>query len=208
MTLKELRELISFEAKIPIDKEIGGWLDQTIKQTARQITALVRYPELFVSDYEVELTAAQQSFVLPFDVQHLDREHFRFAVDGNVADQYGLVYRTNFNTTNTGGTRYMKRVGQTVLLYPYGDIVVGDTLLFNYWKYPLIALDEDDAPIEGYIPDDLEIEPEAIIAELQMKVIARALTFVDQKQVPLYRSLAVEQRSANLAQTDLDAVGD
>lgn len=201
MNLQQLREVIQFEAKIPGTRAIDGWLNQTIVETARQITAMVRYPELFVSDHQVTLTAAQSSFTLPADVQHIARESFRYAVGGSKADQYGLIYRQNFSTLNSGRLRYISRAGSLVSLYPYGLIVAGDTLLFNYWKYPLTALDTD-------ILNPEIIQPEVIIAELKARVMARAVTFVDAKQVPIYRNLAIEQRAANLAQTDLDDVND
>lgn len=194
MTLGQLKDLVRFEAKVPDTKSMEGWLDQTIQEEARQITALIKYDELFAPDTVLALTAAVTQVSLPTDLQHLDINSIRFAEGGVLTNQNWLRARRNFTNNNAGRPTFYIRKGTVLLLSPNTSIVSSDTIQINYWKYPISLSTQSDA---------VDILPEVILPELKMRAIKRAITFIDPKMVPIYAAQQQEKRSASIGQTNL-----
>lgn len=196
MTVGQLRELIQVEAKFKGDAQLVGWLDATIAEEARAITAGVKFPDLFVPDYGTTLTAAQQTITLT-DVQHIDLNSIRLYPEGEISRGYYLRRRPSALGINDGPARTFVFMATSIQIYPYADVAAGDILRFNYWRYPVNL---------STLSDLLEIVPQTILPELKTRVIARALTFTETKQIPLYSGQIPMRRSETIAQTDLGKV--
>jgi hypothetical protein len=148
MTLRELRELVQNAAKIEGYDEWSTLTDKTINRQLRRYTKLMKYPEMLVLNAELELTAATTSVSLPSDLQHLDTKSIRYSQQ-ETNGMFAYLHAYNRYSSATEGTPLQWiRVGNTINLNPYTDILETDQLVINYWKFPEILIaNTDEFPI-------------------------------------------------------------
>lgn len=149
MNLSELRDLIRAEANINGLDEYSNLIDNLINQELQRLSGKSKYTELLFSVGYAATVLEEHSFDLPSDYQLFDYLAFTRYNDPDpqhivVLDKgisQGLFSRPN------GTPQFYIRGSATFTIYPYTEIVIGDSLLLSYYKRPELLDDDDLFPV-------------------------------------------------------------
>lgn len=154
MTLVELRTACKREARIKSADNLDTLVDEIIIEILRDYTNRARYGELLTENVAITLVAAQAAYSLPDDYQNL--ETLRFA-RGPVSVNSPGVYReldpippVVSRTYQNGFPKYYRLLSNSrISLWPYGTLLVTDSLLIDYYIDPasIFSDDADEFPV-------------------------------------------------------------
>lgn len=176
MTNGRLYDAIRFEAKIPGSTALTGFIKETVAEVLRNLTALDLYQEL--ANFGTVVTAVgvgQTAFQLPVSLQHIVPESVMFLKGGDVTKSQMLFDSSIWNFTNAGSPRRFRTGGNTIMIYPYADVAIGDVLKFDYYA----ALSYDD------FVDNEPFPVPALEAAVKKSVIARLQRWTGKDGAPM-----------------------
>lgn len=201
MKLQELRDLITFEAKLQDSIDVlGGWLDWTIPEIFDDFTAQIKYQELYVPGIVLALPDNTGIIPLPTDVQHLDIDNIRYRYQADTTRDYPLTAKQGYWGTNIGMPYYLIRNSTSanlaqIQIWPTEQLTTADQIVINYWRRA--------------IPDGslgtLELVPRQLVTTVKHQLIARANLFGDSKQAVIFKKMADEAHGRSLGATDLSS---
>lgn len=201
MKLQELRDLITFEAKLQDSIDVlGGWLDWTMAEIFDDFTAQIKYQELYVPSIVITLPDNTGIIPLPPDVQHLDLDNIRYRQSSNSDLDYPLTERQGTYGFNTGFPHFVIRnstasnLGQ-IVIWPTAELTTADQIVINYWRR---AIPDGSA-------GTLELIPRQLVTTVKHQMIARANLFADGKQAVIFKKMADEAHGRSLGATDLSS---
>lgn len=162
-TLQVMVDRVRAEAKVKGSDTLVGFIIYIINEVLQEYTARRRFDQLRVVSHPIARTA-DGTFPLPANLQALQRDYIYFSEDGDYEDNsYGLLYAGDFRGNSAGLPNRIQRVGNNLLVYPYGDLTADSRIYINYWR----------KPTELLLPSDvLEIE------ELQATVLKESIARV------------------------------
>lgn len=186
MTYGQLLESVQFQAGIPDIDTLGAWLEQELNRTCDELTGAIKYPQLYVDNFEVVIGfPGDESFILPTDFQRLDMESVRWYPGGVQEDGYYLTLKHKPEGLNEGDPRYFSwRLG-FIDVFPFAETTALSKVVFNYWRkfYRL-----------GFTDDDEEIQPAEIGNTILHEMVAKATAIMgDSKRFQM--ATALGQRS-------------
>jgi len=163
MQIRQLVDLVSFEAGILGVQDLGGFIGLTIRELLDAATQAQKYDELYVANSPVALLAATASVALPADMQHLDQKNIRLSPSGENIRAY-ILEKASPGLRNEGKTQYFFPTSNPLVLqlYPYGEIVAQDKLYINYWK---------KAPVWATLQE--EFVPDVLLQTIKNRAVAR-----------------------------------
>lgn len=167
-TLKELRDMIRWEAGIEGANTLIGPINKILNEILREHTALNRYSELYVEQASVASGGIDDyTFNLPSEVQHLVLDRVFFAeilTDGFDHSKRLLSTQNNLGPTE-GQPRRFQKIGNVISVWPRtGTITASSGLFIDYYRYPTaLSADSDQFPIP-------ELEP-----TVRLETIARLM---------------------------------
>ena len=136
--LRDMMDRVRFEAHIRGADTLTGAIIQTLNGVLREYTGRRRFDVLFMPDTALApIGAGNGTFNLPADLQSLQKNGFQFTREGDFADAYPIRYSTDFYGTNDGWPNRLRRVGNTIVAYPYSDITTDSRVYINYWRFPI-----------------------------------------------------------------------
>lgn len=144
MILSRLVDLIRFEAGMPGSSTATAFIEETILEVLRELTAIDLYQERLAVN---NIVSAGASVQLPTDYQHLKSERVRYLPAGSFDDAYFLLESEYWDFTDNGpSSRYQLSTG-FILLYPTVEIALGDQICFDYYMAVTSLNDNDPFPI-------------------------------------------------------------
>lgn len=182
MNLGELRNLIRAEAGIQGLDEYSALIDAILSQELRAATGKGNFEELRSDVTTIVTTAdAQHDFTLPVDFQTLACANFMANSQSNSYPLYS-GRAAEFNRSQNGSPRFFIIQGtdgaKKLRLYPFSSVVIGDSLVFEYYKLPNLTLDTDIFPVPS------------LEKSIQQAVMARLLRQVDTKRAQMAKAEA------------------
>lgn len=193
MTLGQLKDLVQFEAQLQDFDSWDGWFDPTIGEVLDDLTAQVKYDELYIQNVTVTAVAATSNYILPSDLQRLDVDNIRFRYQGDTNKDVILLNRKNVYGENLGLSRYVTRYSPgSISVFPYSELTTADQIIYNYWVKPSSLL----------ISDTSIIVPDVLVTTLKREMIARASMFGTSKIFGAMRELANESHNRSFGAID------
>lgn len=192
MTRGQLKDIIKFEAHLKDPDHFDVWIENLIQETLSSITALTRFQELKVPDFQVTLALATQTVTIPA-AQHIDFDEMYYLPAGDTQAGFLLFPYKEYMIVNEGRTETIIQKGPTTLsLFPYTEVIASDKLLYDYWAYPTLANDASVIPVE------------AVVQQLRHECVAEAVLHSDTKQFTIHDALARKKQSRMFASIDLN----
>lgn len=189
MILGQFRDLIRAEAKIKGSDEMDVWLNETIQDELNTLTAQMRYPELRSI---AALTIADGAATIPPTAQHLNLDNVIYRPLADAANDYPLIRNKHTIGQDLGLTKYVYRVGTTLIVWPTIEMDGSDILLLEYWRYPTLATDQAVIPVDGLIPT------------LKLRAVTRAILHTDSKLAKIHHDLGQESHAMSFGATDVN----
>lgn len=148
MILSRLTDLIRFEAGLSGSSTHTAYIQETILEILRDLTAIDLYQELLIIDQTGTLTLAGQSSVnLPSDYQHLRADRMRYLPAGVDDDSYFLLETEYFDSPNDGVPVRYQLSAKAVKLFPNSESASGDMLKYDYYRAVTALVDADEFPV-------------------------------------------------------------
>lgn len=147
MTLLELRNSIKQEARVKVSTNLDDMINQIIWELLRDYGNKARYREVLQIDTPITLVAAQATYALPVDFQHM--QSMRYSVQGT---QFTPLYEFNegfVRISDVGYPRYWQLSADGIMVFPSSQILTTNTLFISYYSDPSASylLDADAFPI-------------------------------------------------------------
>lgn len=145
-----LRGMILREARVKSAGNLNTLVDDIVADIMRDYCNKARYYELLQENIPITVIAGQQSYVLPDDFQNLSVVKYG---RGPNPCSYRIVDpqpETVSQTWSQGLPRFYRLVaGPKLSLFPYGQIVIQDQILIDYYVDPasLYTTDSSNFPI-------------------------------------------------------------
>jgi hypothetical protein len=144
MVLAELRDLIRAEAGIEGDDTYQVLVDAIINQEYGRLTGKSKYEELKKVEVFTTVANAEFEFTLPTDFQLFGSLIYlpigELPEEGIILDK-GTYPRAGIRWQ--GNPKYWYRSGMELLVYPYSDSLIGDTLTLEYHKKQILTNNSD-----------------------------------------------------------------
>lgn len=181
-TVDQLLADIKIDSRNNANDELDTFIVSQINQLLVHYVGLKQYEQLFIKDAHLNLTAATSAINLPADLQHLNKYNIRYLTPG---DQMGrqLAKYDKYRSIQSGPVCQFVRQNKQLLLTPFGQIMTGDYLLIDYWKFPPILATGLNTIFP--IPD--------LIPVIEKGVCAKIVPFDDPKQ---YTRFKAEEKEA------------
>lgn len=144
ITLLQLRDLIKKEAKVEGSDNLDSWITDLINELLLNFILQKKYSELLLTNVSIAIVAAQESYALPANFNYM--RLVRYQTTSNLGRIKTLLPRNEFveTTVTSGLPRFYEVVGFNIKLLPYLDVLAGDTLLIDYYSYPVKLSDNAD----------------------------------------------------------------
>jgi hypothetical protein len=177
MNLAELRDLIRAEAGLQGLDEYTTLIDAILNQELQATTGKAKYEELRTQAVLTATGDGQNLFDLPDDFQLLASANFHRSGDDPLQG-YDLASgrATGYQTNVDGDPRYYHIFGKKLRVYPFTGLYLNDYLNLDYYKRPVLTLDDDEFPIPS------------LEKSIQQLVMARLLRQVDSKRAQMAKA--------------------
>lgn len=153
MIFSRLVDLIRFEAGMPGSSTATAFIEETVLECLRDLTAIDLYQELLVVDAsQAIISNGQTSIALPTTYQHLRYDRVRFLPAGSDTDSYFLLESEYFDLPNDGTTSRYQLSGRNILLFPNNQTAIGDVVKYDYYNVVVTLLPTDTFPVPALEP--------------------------------------------------------
>lgn len=172
--LSELRDLVRAEVGISGLQEYETLIDSIINQELQTLTGKAKYCELEMVMVFTSSIDGMFQFDLPADFQLMGSIDYKRPIsdpDFNCVLSPGS--KDLWLTKLMGYPQYFRRVGSQIWMYPYTNILSGETFSLTYYKKPSLVLDSDVVPVPSL---------EKVIQQLAM---GRMLRMTDTKRAQM-----------------------
>lgn len=175
MYLAEMRDLIRAEAGVEGLKSYTTLIDSIINQEYQRLTGKSKYVQLYTTATLTPLVDESHTFDLPTDFQHWAAVRYFYPLtDPDGVELYaGLPGRDGEITE--GYPKYFYRNALSILFYPYGGILIGDSFILEYYKKQTLSVETDEMLIPSL---------ETVVMQFAM---ARMLRMTDTKKAMLVK---------------------
>lgn len=172
--LSELRDLVRAEAGISGLQEYETLIDSIINQELQTLTGKAKYSELEMVIVFTSSVGGAFQFDLPADFQLMGSVNYqRLTSDPNFNCVLSPGSKDLWLTQLMGYPQYYRRVGSQIWMYPYTNILSGETFSLTYYKRPVLTLDSDIVPVPS------------LEKVLQQLVMGRMLRMTDTKRAQM-----------------------
>lgn len=145
MTKAQLREAVKREARIKSGANLDTLVDEIIADILTDYCNLAQPNELLKEGIAITLVDEQQSYSLPDDYANLAVVRYGRGPDPTTYRVIKTQTATVAQTWSDGIPRFYRLVaGPKLSFWPYGRVVVADSLLIDYYINPLSVFDADD----------------------------------------------------------------
>lgn len=181
MTIAELIQFVQYEAGLPGDNKLIGFIVKTMEQILAQYTKQKSYPECLVIQQQTACTAGGTSITLASDLQTLDKENVFFYHGTGDDDFWNLFESTNLDIRSEGGLpRRFQRVGSLLFIHPASEVTTDDSVVYNYYKSLSLATLTAAFPIPSL--EDV----------IKNETLNRVVRLTDSKKAAIYKQEAKE----------------
>lgn len=136
--LRDLISRISAEAKLKGNDTFVGLIIHTFNEVQREYTARRRFDVLKKPFTPIApLADGQPTFLIPADLQVLQKDSIRFSEQGPMEDAYLLNFGGAVYGSPYGYPRVIYREGSNFKVFPYTEIHALSTLFIDYWRFPI-----------------------------------------------------------------------
>lgn len=170
--LRTLLDRIRADAGIRGPDTMVGLMIETINAVTREYTGRRRFDQLYMNAVELAPVAPGSGvFNLPADLQVLQKDNAFYSEDGVYENANGLLFSTSFIGSSDGQPNRIQRIGNTLSVWPFSDVVADSRVYINYWRHAV--------PIANYA-DTIEIEEleETILHETVARIARHTSTKV------------------------------
>ena len=188
ITVQQFLDGIKREAKLENSSDLDQLIIDKTNDILQEYTKTQQYQEMFKLDTSLPCAAATSLVALPSDYAYI-KDTIRF-VQQSTGIQFPLTKLRTVQYPQTGiPTSYRITFGQ-IFLYPFSQIVTGDTLLIDY--YTLCPTITNDASTSTGLPSNLPFQ--TFYVKVKNEVLARLALY----QHDLEKFKALEQESAEI----------
>lgn len=169
MNLSELKDAIRVEAGITGPDSYTATIERLINTSYKNYTGLNKYRELSWSVSLSISSPAMNEFALPVDFQLFDDLLYNDR-SLNLFDSSSKRQSKARRVLVDVPARYAEIVGTSLFVLPGAQIITSDTLLFKYYRFFELLIDDDEHPVTGL--EDVVINA----------VVSRMLYIMDSKR--------------------------
>lgn len=167
-TLAELRALIKKEARVQGSDNLDDFIDSLVNELLCDYAQKNRYFEFLLINQPVATTLNNGTYTLPDNFIAMRMVRYKQTPTGYT---YTLNPRSPFiETANGSRPRWYDIAADKIVVFPFDDVPVGDSLLLDYWKFPGTLTDASVFPIPK------------LVAPVKLEAIRRVLIFNQELQ--------------------------
>lgn len=143
MTFSRLVDFIRYEARLPGSSTATAFIEETILEVLRDLTAIDLYQQCLNIDFQLTLfTGGAGTVNLPLDYQHLSADRVRYLPAGVDDDSYFLLESEYFDQPNDGAPSKFRLSKGQIVVFPNNLVTTGDVLKIDYYS-AITTLDQD-----------------------------------------------------------------
>lgn len=148
MIFSRLVDFIRYESRLPGSSTATAYIEATILEVLRDLTAIDLYQECLNVDTVLGIVNASNYALLPSDYQHLMQDRVRYLPAGVDDDSYFLLESEYFDSPNTNVTNRFRISKKRIVLFPNQQIdYATDQLKIDYYGAIISIAQADDFPI-------------------------------------------------------------
>ena len=167
-TLTELREQIKQEARVKGADNLDTFIDNTINELLCDYAAKNRYFEFLETNHPITTVLNTGNYALPDDF--IEARMIRYQNINGYTRTLNLrpVY---IETARGHSPKWYELAGGNLLIFPFDDVPVGETILIDYYKFPETLVSASVFPVPK------------LVAAIKRETIHRVLLYNEKLQL-------------------------